>query len=419
MNNNPFKSLFKVLFSILLITIMLNMIILAAIKLDSIFWLITLCLIVPLILTTIIGVKQFKRFNLFISQISTNLNLKNLLYELLEESSRLQTRDELYHLILQKAISALPNANKGSILELVDQRFTFKAAIGFDLELLKTISLKKEETYLYKETNGTMDRTIIIYNSADYNNDSTDEENLRLLCVPGMKDINTTINTPIHINGMLWGMINADSDKKNAFNEDDIKSLEIFAFEVEKIIKIFDSLEANQYLLNHDVLTQICNRRYFNKEIESYIEIMNEEEKFCLISLDLNELKRINDSYGHHQGDRLLIHFVNAIKRHLRTNDVFARYGGDEFLILLKDTTSDLAYDILRKTEMFLELEGLVIGEHIELITFSYGIVEYPIDGIYIHQLLRNADKKMYEDKQRKRAYYLKSQLENWNEKLD
>lgn len=419
MKKNPLKSYIATLISLLLTTVILNIIIIAAINLHSLFWILALCLLIPLLIISIIGYKQFKQYNQYVNRMSTNLNLKNILYELLEESSRLQTRQALYNLILIKAIQALHNANKGSILKVVDQRFCFEAAIGFDMELLKSITLKKEDTYLYKETNGKMDNTVVIHNSKDYNVHIPEEENQRLLKVYGMDDINTTLSTPIKVEGKIWGMINVDSVHQNAFNEEDIKSFEIFAFEVEKVIKLFDTLEANQYLLNHDTLTKITNRRYFNEMVKVYMNSLNKTGFFCLVSIDLNDLKRINDTYGHHHGDRLLVFFTNAVKKHLRKTDIFARYGGDEFVVLLKNTTKSITLDIINSIEVYLDREGIVIDEHIELITFSYGIVEYPEDGTLIDDLLRNADKKMYDDKQRKRNYYSSSYLEKYNEKLD
>lgn len=419
MSNNPYRYLITIYLSLLFITIMFNVIIIAAFNLQSVIWLVVLCVFVPISLLILFGLIQYQKYNLFVKHISTSLNLKNILYELLEESSYLEKREDLCHLILQKAISALPNAYKGSILKVVDESFTFEAAIGFDMALLKTISLKKHETYLYKETNGKLDRTVIIHNSAEYNKNSPAEENQKLLNMYGMKDIQTTISTPINVKGKLWGMLNADSNIKDAFNDEDIRSFEIFAFEIEKIIKLFDSLEANQYLLNHDPLTKISNRHYFNESLSKYMETISQSTVFSLASIDLNDLKRINDTYGHHQGDQLILRFVECINRYLRTQDIFARYGGDEFIIIFKNMPYNEADVIIKAAESALESEGLVIDGHIELISFSYGIVEYPRDGVDIDLLLKTADKKMYEDKRLKRVYYYGNQLENWNEKLD
>jgi diguanylate cyclase (GGDEF)-like protein len=331
--------------------------------------------------------------------------LKNILYDLLNESGKLETREELYDLILDKAILALSNANKGSILKVIDnQVFSFEAAKGFDMKMLKKISLKLEETYLYKETKGKVDRTVIINNSSEYNRESVLEENQLLLSLIGMKDIQTTISTPIIVNGKLWGMINADSIKKDAFSAEDVKSIELFASEVEKVIKLYDSLEENQYLLKYDTLTQVFNRRYFNELIEKIMGDITPMDFFTLVSIDLDNLKRINDRYGHEQGDNLLIRFSEGVKNHLHKEDIFARYGGDEFLILLKSKHIHDAERIMYEVNLDFSETYLNINGQKEKISFSYGIVEFPIDGEEGHNLMKIADEKMYTYKRLKKA---------------
>lgn len=147
---------------------------------------------------------------------------------------------------------------------------------------------------------------------------------------------------------------------------------------------------------DRDALTGLFSRQYLMEHMELLLE---EKRRFSLAFIDLDGLKRINDSQGHAAGDRYLIQFSRYVIGHLREEDVIARIGGDEFVILLLDCDKTDACDKLEK------MRSELTGEQFEYMpTFSFGIAEA---GIHteenVYQILERADKNMYQDKESRR----------------
>lgn len=129
-----------------------------------------------------------------------------------------------------------------------------------------------------------------------------------------------------------------------------------------------------EYVSTHDTLTNIYNRTYFNSTIKSKIKCAHRySHQFGLIILDIDHFKRVNDSYGHSMGDKVLINIANTLKDNIRENDIIARWGGEEFVILLPHTQIDDAYLLAEKLRVFVEKNSFIDNK----ITVSSGV------GIY------------------------------------
>ena len=98
--------------------------------------------------------------------------------------------------------------------------------------------------------------------------------------------------------------------------------------------KIGEQILYNAY---HDDLTGLRNRRCFRDEMENWISQSNEKDQLALIFLDLNRFKYINDSLGHNVGDQVLCKIANRLNKHLQNKADLYRFGGDEFIIVLKN----------------------------------------------------------------------------------
>jgi diguanylate cyclase (GGDEF)-like protein/PAS domain S-box-containing protein len=153
-------------------------------------------------------------------------------------------------------------------------------------------------------------------------------------------------------------------------------------------------------LANYDKLTDIPNRRLFFDKFKLALEDYERSgNKFALIFIDLDGFKPINDCYGHDIGDLILINVAKRLLSSIRKQDIVARIGGDEFVIILHDLQEDSELDniIQRINERF--TESIIIGNIICPLGISLGISKCPEDGITIDELMKIADERMYKDK--------------------
>ncbi len=163
--------------------------------------------------------------------------------------------------------------------------------------------------------------------------------------------------------------------------------------------------------LNHyastDTLTGIMNRRMGMKKLEELLADSKEDYlEFVLCFLDLNNLKNINDTYGHGEGDRYIINFCEIIKGCLRQEDVFFRMGGDEFIIIFKDKSKSKAEKEWSEIQKKLS-ECYHMGEAPYRIVASHGLAYYQSGmDIDVEYIIEKADKQMYKEKQRFRKEY-------------
>jgi diguanylate cyclase (GGDEF)-like protein len=149
-----------------------------------------------------------------------------------------------------------------------------------------------------------------------------------------------------------------------------------------------------------DPLTGLYNRNFFFAAVDREIARSARSNRgFCLLMMDLDELKTINDRNGHYFGDLVLRGVGEVIRSGVRKIDTAARYGGDEFVVLLPETDPTGAYVLAEKVRIGVtELDVPVAGTRIEP-SISVGVVSYPDDGRTSDELLISADQAMYASK--------------------
>lgn len=147
----------------------------------------------------------------------------------------------------------------------------------------------------------------------------------------------------------------------------------------------------------YDPLTEIPNRRLFLERLQRALEdCKSTHSLLAIIYIDLDDFKSINDTYGHECGDKLLREVGIRLKHCLRSKDTVARFGGDEFAILLHELNSiDCAYTVVAKLQQSLREPCLIMGEEIR-IRASLGISCHPGDGDCAEDLIKAADDRMY-----------------------
>jgi diguanylate cyclase (GGDEF)-like protein/PAS domain S-box-containing protein len=150
-----------------------------------------------------------------------------------------------------------------------------------------------------------------------------------------------------------------------------------------------------------DPLTGLYNRRFMHDFLErELLRARRTNRSFAVMFIDLDHFKRFNDSFGHDAGDFVLQSFTKALTNHFRGSDVICRYGGEEFALVLPD--SSLNHAEMRSDDLRTKVKKLVISHRetpLGPITCSIGIAEFPVDGSTAEELLRVADKCLYEAK--------------------
>jgi len=164
-----------------------------------------------------------------------------------------------------------------------------------------------------------------------------------------------------------------------------------------------------------DELTGAYNRRYLDNSIDDYFEEAQKNNKpLSIIMADLDYFRQINEAYGHDIGDKVILEIVNVYKSHLRETDILARYGGDEFTVLLPDTSLTKAAHVaeaIRKEVEKLDLLNSMNGPVTSLST-SQGISSFPETAKDLKTLRKQADEALYVAKEngRNQVYCTKTE---------
>lgn len=179
----------------------------------------------------------------------------------------------------------------------------------------------------------------------------------------------------------------------------------------ERIAKLQEELDEASRQMRHDQLTGTLNRRGLEEVFEK--EAARAQRRGSTLSiglLDIDHFKKLNDTLGHHTGDAALVHLANVVRKHLRPQDVLARFGGEEFLILLPETETDDAYRALIRLQRELTREFFMADQQKIVITFSAGVTPLGT-GESFDAAMKRADAAMYQAKQAGRNRVMQAPL--------
>ena len=172
----------------------------------------------------------------------------------------------------------------------------------------------------------------------------------------------------------------------------------------ELLARILNRLDKERYrrqLTETDSLTGVSNRRASIQQLNRMLKLAQRQQKhWCFIIIDLDNFKQINDRHGHDTGDMVLRSFGKLLKQVFRSEDVIARWGGEEFIFGLYDMTRSLAITRLRDLLTIFRQQGFMDAQQNKFkVSFSAGVAEYPLDGHRIETLYQAADKALYQAK--------------------
>lgn len=152
-----------------------------------------------------------------------------------------------------------------------------------------------------------------------------------------------------------------------------------------------------------DELTGLYNRRYLENALETYFQISRAGNKpLTMIMVDLDYFRDINNLYGHETGDKAIIEVANTFRKHLRKQDSMARYGGDEFTLILRDTEQKDAFDLAEKIRMEMKEIALLkqLNGKINTLSLSMGVAAFPKNADSLAGLRQKADQALYKAKE-------------------
>ena len=211
--------------------------------------------------------------------------------------------------------------------------------------------------------------------------------------------VRSQLVVPLISRGRAVGVLVLSHQAVGAFSSRDLTLMGTVGAQIAAQIEVAELHERLKRAANTDALTGIHNYRYFYDRLEEEVaRAERRQSPLAVAFFDIDDLKKVNDTYGHLAGNEVLRTLGQTIAEKVRTEDVPARYGGDEFAIVMPDTPREEAekvvvrlMEILDKTEV--RLPG---GGPMKMPARSWGVSSYPLDGRSAEALVENADTRAY-----------------------
>lgn len=218
------------------------------------------------------------------------------------------------------------------------------------------------------------------------------------------RKIQSLICVPLIAKGNVLGIVLIEHNLPNAFHSDNVRLLEIIAQQVSIAIENARLYQQMHDLATLDGLTGAYNRLYFQDNLQiEFRKALEGNYSLSLLMFDIDHFKRINDTHGHLYGDLVLKSIAAFIKKKLRREDIFARFGGEEFVILMPHTTLE---QVVEKAEDLRKgIGSLIISDKMisASVTISIGVSSFPEMADNQISLLKSADDALYEAKRQGR----------------
>ncbi len=304
--------------------------------------------------------------------------------------------DILLERILTAAVMAIPAAKKGSLwlLDEATNELHVRATYGYEDIRLCNLVLSNGQSYVGRAIEER--KPLLIDNVCS---------DKAIRCA-GMAEeagsINSAIVAPLIIENRPLGVISLDSPHSKAFTEADLRLLISFGSTVTAVIGNAQLHASVQELAITDPLTNLYNRRGFFELGQREINRSNRtENELSVVLIDTDLLKKVNDTYGHSVGDQVLVSIAGHFRTNLRTTDIACRYGGDEFAILLPDTSVQTAIEVVDRLRCCISNTVIETTNGPLKVTISVGIASSSGGECNnLDMLLNQADQALYVSKQ-------------------
>ncbi len=290
--------------------------------------------------------------------------------------------------LIMSEIKTIVNSKKGFIIAKNESGYDIIYEYGTD----NTLTDSKKLNMLFAN--------LSVYKNPAYFNDCSTVQNCRELAQSTEK-FNNIMIIPLVVEGIDYGYI-VLIDSPDLFTETHLK----IATRLGQLFSL--SIQRTNYLrrlrnqASIDILTGCYNRRYGMSMLDKiYNKAQTTEKPFSILFFDINNLKTVNDKMGHDFGDDLIRSFAEITRNAIREDEVFARYGGDEFVLILPDCTLKIAKNIENRIVKGIDDFNKTAGKKFE-VNVSIGAIEYNKDcKMTPDELISKADEIMYENKRR------------------
>ena len=341
------------------------------------------------------SIKELENSNTALKQSN---NITAAMLKLTQEVLKNEKIGSVLQLVLDEAMNLIPNSQAGSILILrEEQKMEFIAARGYSLEKLRKVSLQYED--LYQATFEDPYKPTIIENLKVFDEIHLSKEKSKAIFAESVNVAKSCLTCSFKFEDKFYGSINIDNfDSTDVFKENDLYLIKQLSKELEIIISIHNLYEKAIRPTKFDELTEAHTRTYTMKKLRELIR-SGKCERISICTIDVNQLKSINDRFGHDVGDKYLSYFADSIRNADITENVFGRVGGDEFLLIFCGLNQEETLKQIKTIKKFLKDNKFVNDDYKGEITFAAGVSVLPDDGEEIIELIKLSDKRMYEDK--------------------
>jgi diguanylate cyclase (GGDEF)-like protein/PAS domain S-box-containing protein len=297
--------------------------------------------------------------------------------------------------ILDAAISAIPAAEKGILNLMAPEtgKLEIQAMFGYKDPRIRTSTRRRIHGYTAL---AIQQRKPMLIHDATM-------EGLYGLLEGEAEDlpVRSIIIAPLILDDQALGALILSASSRSAFTQDDLRLLESFAATISAAINNSLLHSRMQRLAITDSVTNLYNRRGFYELARREIERARRfGHSLSVIMMDLDQLKSVNDTYGHAVGDQVLRTLADRLSQHVREFDILCRYGGDEFALLLPETDLFMAASVAERLRVSIADEPIKTEGGPVLVTISLGVTKATPNTTNLEELLKSADRALYAAKQ-------------------
>jgi diguanylate cyclase (GGDEF)-like protein len=224
----------------------------------------------------------------------------------------------------------------------------------------------------------------------------------------------SALAVPLFVGNRVSGSLQLFSSAAEAFDQEDAQLLWILSLVAENLLTREYSNEGLLRYAFTDFLTGLRTRGYFEQQLDlEFKRTERRKQKFALLMIDIDYFKQLNDAFGHHLGDQVLRDIASILIKDMREVDTVARYGGDEFVIILPETGQSGAMYVAERVRRAVEQAKFFAGSPrtVQRLSLSIGVAVYDQDAQFKRDLIEASDAALYAAKQQRNRVVCFSQL--------